>query len=147
MFAFQTFYAAFNKTHSYNCKERTTKHSTTFIIFLNQFYDFLFFILDCIECQNNKHFTIKHNNISPPLPFYETAILFTYRISMATKVPISPSSQRNSQFFVTIDAFSHFLVTNPAPPISSNFAIQTLLHHWVAKFGPPQSLFADRGTE
>ena len=66
---------------------------------------------------------------------------------MDTKGPISPSSQNNSYIFVIIDAFSHFVVTNPAPKINSKYAIQTLLHHWITKFGPPQYLVTDRGTE
>ena len=49
---------------------------------------------------------------------------------MDTKGPISPSSfHNNSYVFVIIDAFSHFVVTNPAPHITSKYAIQTLLHH------------------
>ena len=66
---------------------------------------------------------------------------------MDTKGPISPSSQNNSYIFVIIDAFSHFVVTNPASNITSKYAIQTLLHHWITKFGPPQYLVTDRGTE
>ena len=66
---------------------------------------------------------------------------------MDTKGPISPSSQNNSYIFVIIDAFSHFVVTNPAPNITSKYAIQTLLHHWITKFGPPQYLVTDRSTE
>ena len=45
------------------------------------------------------------------------------------------------------DAFSHFVVSTPATYISSKYAIQTLFHHWINKFGPPQYLVTDRGTE
>ena len=31
--------------------------------------------------------------------------------------------------------------------MSSKYAIQTLLDHWITKFGPPQFLVTDRGTE
>ena len=58
-----------------------------------------------------------------------------------------PSSQGNSFIFVRIDAFSGFVVTNPAPQISFIHAIQTLPHHWITKFGPPQYHVTDRGTE
>ena len=57
---------------------------------------------------------------------------------MDTKGPISPSFQGNSYSFVIIDAFSHFVVTNTAPHISSKHAFQTLLHHWITYLGPPQ---------
>ena len=60
---------------------------------------FSIFIHDCIDCQTNKHFPIKPQNISPPLPFYESATHSNYRISMDTKGPISPSSQNNSYIF------------------------------------------------
>ena len=66
---------------------------------------------------------------------------------MDTKGPVSPFSQGNSYIFVVIDAFSHFVVTNPAPHITSEYANQTLLHHWITKIGPPQYLVTDRGTE
>ena len=146
---FKLFYAAFSKTHSHGHSGEKLSIKT-----FNQFYFiphlplwFSIFIHDCIECQTNKHFPIKPQNISPPLPFYENATHFNYRISMDTKGPISPSSQNNSYIFVIIDAFSHFVVTNPAPNITSKYAIQTLLHHWITKFGPPQYLVTDRGTE
>ena len=66
---------------------------------------------------------------------------------METKGPISSSSQGTFYIFVIIDTFSHFVVTNPAPLISSEYAIQTLLHHGITIFGPPQYLVTDRGTE
>ena len=146
---FKLFYAAFNKTHSHGHSGEKLSIKT-----FNQFYFiphlplwFSIFTHDCIDCQTNKHFLIKPQNISPPLPFYENATHFNYRISMDTKGPISPSSQNNSYIFVIIEAFSHFVVTNPAPNINSKYAIQTLLHHWITKFGPPQYLVTDRGTE
>ena len=113
---FKLFYAAFSKTHSHGHSGEKLSIKT-----FNQFYFiphiplwFSIFIYDCIECQTNKHFPFKPQNNSPPLPFYESATHFNYRISMDTKGPISPSSQNNFYIFVIIDAFSHFVVTNPA---------------------------------
>ena len=146
---FKLFYAAFSKTHSHGHSggklSIKTFNQFSFIPHLPLWFSI--FIHDCIECQTNKHFPIKPQNISPPLHFFENATHFNYRISMDTKGPISPSSQNNSYIFVIIDAFSHFVVTNPAPNITSKYAIQTLLHHWITKFGPPQYLVTDRGTE
>ena len=103
---FKLFYAAFSKTHSHGHSGEKLSIKT-----FNQFYFiphlplwFSIFIHDCIECQTNKHFPIKPQNNSPPLPFYENATHFNYRISMDTKGPISPSSQNNSYIFVIIDA-------------------------------------------
>ena len=103
------------------------------------------FIHDCIECQANELFPMKPNNVFPPLPFYENAIHFNYRISLDTNGPISPSSQENS-FFVFNDAFSHFVVNNPAPYVSANNAIQTPLQHWITKFGPIQYILTDTSS-
>ena len=66
---------------------------------------------------------------------------------MDTKGPISPSSHNISYIFVIIDAFCHFVVTNSAPHITSKYAFQTLRHHRITNFGPPQNLVTDRGTE
>ena len=64
---------------------------------------------------------------------------------MDTKAPIFPLSQGKSYIVFVIDALRYFVVT--APQISSKGAIQTLLHHWVTKFGPHQYLVTGRGTE
>ena len=56
---------------------------------------------------------------------------------MVPKGPIS------SYFFVNIEDFSNFVVENPAPHIPFNYAIQTLLHHWITKVGPPQYVVTD----
>ena len=66
---------------------------------------------------------------------------------MDTKGPLSPPSQNNQYVFVIIDAFSHYVVTVPSPVNNSQNAINALLHHWISKFGPPQYLVTDRGTE
>ena len=66
---------------------------------------------------------------------------------MDTKGPFFPSSKGNSYFFVIFNAFSHFVVTNLTPQISSKYALQTLLHHWITKFGPSENLVTGRGTE
>ena len=49
--------------------------------------------------------------------------------------------RKETLFFVIIDAFSEFAVTNPAPHNSSKYAIRTLLHPWVTDVGPPQYVF------
>ena len=83
---FKLFYAAFSKTHSHGHSGEKLSIKT-----FNQFYFiphlplwFSIFIHDCIDCQTNKHFPIKPQNVSPPLPFYEIATHFNYRISMDT---------------------------------------------------------------
>ena len=148
MFTIWAFIAAFDKTqsHGHSGEKVIIKRLTNSIIFLTSLYGSLFSFM--IEMN------VKHTNISPLnlktfllLFFYENATHFKYRKSMDTEDPISPSSHNNSYNFVIIDAFSHFVVTNPAPHITSKYAIQTFLHHWITKIGPPQYLVIDRGSE
>ena len=101
----------------------------------------VFYFHECIECRTRKNSPIERDNVSPPPPFYENATHLNYRISINFKGPNSCFS-----IFVIIDAFSHFVVTNTAPQ-TSKYAIQTLLYHWITKFGPPQNFVTDRGTE
>ena len=66
---------------------------------------------------------------------------------MDTKGPINPPSNQNSYIHVIIDAFSHFVVTVPTKRNNAQNAVNSLLHHWITKFGPPVYLVTDRGTE
>ena len=104
------------------------------------------FIHDCIECQQNKHINQKLQTASIQT-FSENASYFNYRISMDTKGPINPPSNQNSYIHNIIDAFSHFVVTVPIKQNNAQNAVNSLLHHWITKFGPPVYLVTDRGTE
>ena len=66
---------------------------------------------------------------------------------MDTKDPINPSSDGYSFIHVIVDAFSHFVVTVPIKSNNAKTAVNTILHHWITKFGPPIYLVTDRGTE
>ena len=70
------------------------------------------FIHDCIECQKNKQINRKIRTATIQT-FSKSASYFNYRISMDTKHPIKPPSNQNSYIHVTVDAFSHFVVTIP----------------------------------
>ena len=63
---------------------------------------------------------------------------------MDTKGPINPPSNENSYIHVIIDAFSHFVVTVPIKQTNAQNAVNSLLHHWITKFGPPVYLVTDR---
>ena len=104
------------------------------------------FIHDCIECQQNKHINRKIQTASIQT-FSENASYFNYPISVDTKGPINPPSNQNSYIHVIVDAFSHFVVTVPIKQINAQNAVNSLLHHWVTKFGPPVYLVTDRGSE
>ena len=84
---------------------------------------------------------------APTQSFSEHAPSFNYRVFMDTKGPINPPSHNKSYIHVVIDAFSHFVVTVAIKSSNAKTAINTLLHHWIIEFGPPISLFTDRGSE
>ena len=145
---FKLFQVAFLKTHAHGHAGEKLSLKT-----FNQFYYipqapywFSIFIHDCLECQKSKIFTTKQN-IAPPLPFHENANYFNYRVSIDTKGPINPSSNGNHYIFVMVDAFSNYVVVVPAPRINAKYAINTLVNHWIVKFGPPLYLVSDRGSE
>ena len=104
------------------------------------------FIHDCIECQQNKHINQKIQTASIQT-FSENASCFDYRISMDTKGPINPPPNQNSYIHVIVDAFSHFVVTVPIKQNNAQNAVNSLLHHWITKFGPSVYLVTDRGSE
>ena len=104
------------------------------------------FIHNCIACQQNEHINQK-NHTATKQTFSENASYFNYRISMDTKGPINPPSNQNSYIHKIVDAFNHIVVTLPIEQNNAQNAVNSLLHHWITKFGPPVYLVTDRGSE
>ena len=104
------------------------------------------FIHDCIECQQNKHIKQKIQTATIQT-ISENASYFNYQISIDTKGSISPPSKQNSYNHVIVDAFNHFVVTVPVKQNIAQNAVNSLLHHWITKFGPHVYLVTDRGSE
>ena len=48
---------------------------------------------------------------------------------------------------VIVDAFTHYVALNPVPHCNAYYAYTTLYEHWIAKFGLPEILVTDNGTE
>ena len=48
---------------------------------------------------------------------------------------------------VIVDAFTHYVALNPVPHCNAYYAYTTLYEHWIAKFGLPEILDTDNGTE
>ena len=61
------------------------------------------------------------------LPFAQQSDCFNHRISMDTKGPIYPPSKGNSYIYVICDAFSRFVITQPAPTNDAQTAMDILL--------------------
>ena len=145
---FNLFHAAFNKLHAHGHSGIKMSMKA-----FNQFYfrPYLhkwmsIFIHDCIECQQNIHNNQKIQTATIQT-FSEKASCFNYRVSMDTKGPINPPSKQNSYIHVIVDAFSHFVETVPIKQNNAQNAVNSLLHHWISKFGPPVYLVSDRGSE
>ena len=79
--------------------------------------------------------------------FKAQRLFFNHRISFDTKGPILPSSEGNSYIMVIVDAFTHYVALNPVPHCNAYYAYTTLYEHWIAKFGSPEILVTDNGTE
>ena len=48
---------------------------------------------------------------------------------------------------VIVDAFTHYVALNPVAHCNAYYAYTTLYEHWIAKFGLPETLVTDNGTE
>ena len=48
---------------------------------------------------------------------------------------------------IIFDAFTHYVALNPVPHFKAYYAYMTLYEHWIAKFGLPEILVTDNGTE
>ena len=145
---FTLFHAAFHKLHAHGHSGIKISikafNQFCFLPYLNKWMSI--FIHVCIECQQNKHFNQKIQTATRQT-ISENASFFNYRISMDTKGPIIPPSKQNSYIYVIVDAFSHFVVTVPVKQNNAQNAVNSLLHHWITKFGPPIYLVTDRGSE
>ena len=148
--SFKLFHAAFNNLHAHGHTgiEISIKafNQFYFIPYLHKWMSI--FIHDRIECQQIKHINQKSQTATTQLlfsQFSEYASYFNYRISMETKGPINPPSKQNSYIHVIVDAFSHFVITVSIKHNNAQNTVNSLLHHWITKFGPPVYLVTDRG--
>ena len=48
---------------------------------------------------------------------------------------------------VIVDAFTHYVALNPVPHCNAYYAYTTHYEQWIAKFGLPEILVTDNGTE
>ena len=142
------FHAAFNKLHAHGHSgtkiSKNAFNQIYFIPFLNKWMSI--FIHDCIECQQNKHINQKIQTATVQT-ISENTSYYNYRISMNTKGPINPPSKQNSYIHVIVDAFSHFVVTIPVQQNNAQNAVNSILHHWTTKFGPPVYLVTNSGSK
>ena len=101
---------------------------------------------DCIRCQLNKPYS-KQKQIAQNQDFKEQSLYFNHRNLYDTKGPISPSSEGNSYIMVNVDAFTHYVALILVAHCNAYYAYTTLYEHWIAKFGLPEIIVTDNGTE
>ena len=101
---------------------------------------------DCIQCQTNKVFAntklkSKQEQLAPTKTYFKEMIMID------TKGPIYPTSERNNYIFVIVDAFSHYVNIMCAPKNNAHYAFTALIEHWFMKFGLPEEIRSDNGSE
>ena len=142
---------AFNISHTQNIKGHSGSEKT-YSNFIQNFYFpnapiwIKVLCKDCIVCQLNKPYP-NQKQIAQKQDFKDQSLYFNHRISFNTKGPISPSSEGNSYIMVIVDAFTHYVALNQVPHCNAYYAYTTLYEHWIAKFGLPEVLVTDNGTE
>ena len=100
---------------------------------------------DCITCQLNRPYANK-KQIAEKQDFKGQSLYFNHRTLFDTNGPISASSEGNSYIMVIV-VFKHYVALNPGPHCNAYYAYTTLYEHWIAKFGLPEILVTDNGTE
>ena len=144
-------FIAFNISHTQNIKGHSGSEKT-YSNFIQNFYfpnaPIWIKVLcnDCIVCQLNELYP-NQKQIAQKQDLKGQSLYFNHRISFDTKGPISPSSEGNSYIMVIVDAFPQYVALNPVPHCNAYYAYTTLYEHWIAKFGLPEILVTDNGTE
>ena len=103
-------------------------------------------IADCIPCQTNKVFAntkikSKQEQLAPTKKYFNEMIMID------TKGPIYPTSEGNNYIFVIVDTFSHYVTIMCAPKNTAHYAFTALFEHWFMKFGLPDEIRSDNGSE
>ena len=103
-------------------------------------------IADCIQCQTNKVFANTKTK-SKKEQLASTKSYFNEMIVIDTKGTIHPSSEGSNFIFVIVDAFSQYVTIMCAPKNNAYYAFTALFEHWFMKFGLPEEIRSDNGSE
>ena len=58
-----------------------------------------------------------------------------------------PVSQGMKYLFTVVDRFSRWIEAIPLPDITTDTCVRALLLHWIARYGVPGDIVADRGAQ
>ena len=103
-------------------------------------------LADCIQCQTNEMFAdtktkSKQEQLATTNPHFNEMIM------VDTKGPINPTSEGNNYIFVIVDAFSRYVTITCAPKNNAYYALTALFEHWFMKFGLPEEIRSNNGSE
>ena len=101
---------------------------------------------DCIQCQTNKFFANTKTK-SKQEQLATTKTHFNEIVMTDTKGTINPTSEGNNYIFVIVDSFSHYVTIMCAPKNNAYYAFTALFEHWFLKFGLPEEIRSDNGSE
>ena len=126
--------------------EKTKRNIMNKYYFPNLTFWIKILIADCIKCQTNKVFANRKTK-SKQKQFASTKTCFNEMVMIDTKGPIHPPSEGNNYIFVIEDAFSHYVTIMCAPKNNAHYAFATLFEHWFMKFGLPEEIRSNNGSE
>lgn len=96
----------------------------------------------CLICQASK---ITFHNHHVPCTFHATRRFQTVHVDIVG--PLPTSSNGSSYLLTMIDKFSRWVEAVPLQNISAKSCAQAFLMNWVSRFGIPETLVSDQGTQ
>ena len=143
---------AFNISHTQNIKGHSGSEKT-YSNFIQNFYFpnapiwIKYYAMTAIVCQLNKTLPKSKTNSTKNKILKDKVCTLIIVSHLILKDQFHPSSEGNSYIMVIVDAFTHYVALNPVPHCNAYYAYTTLYEHWIAKFGLPEILVTDNGTE